>query len=124
LPAECLLLYRRADAVRLRHFIAQGAPTERSGRQARLAAMLRYAETSGCRRRLLLAYLGDAEGSGGGAPHIACTGCDNCHPADPFLGQVVQPATATGRPNPVALCHRPPSRHPRSQRAHCDVRNT
>ncbi len=71
LPAACLLLYSRGDAVLHRRFIEQGAPSEGLGRQARLEAMLQFAETRECRRRPLLAYFGESSGA-------ACGNCDNC----------------------------------------------
>lgn len=71
LPAECLLLYSRADAMTIRRFIEEGAASERAGRQARLDALIRYAEARGCRRSPLMAYFGEHyEG--------ACDCCDNC----------------------------------------------
>ncbi len=60
LPADCLLLHSRADAITIRKFIDEGAGSEAAGRQARLEAMIRYAETAGCRRVPLLAYFGEA----------------------------------------------------------------
>ncbi len=71
LPAACLLLYSRGDAVLHRRFIEEGAPSERTGRQARLEAMLQFAEATGCRRKPLLAYFGEVLGA-------QCGGCDNC----------------------------------------------
>jgi ATP-dependent DNA helicase RecQ len=71
LPAACLLLYSRGDAVFHRRFIEAGAPSERVGRQARLEAMLRFAETPECRRKPLLTYFGEDLGA-------KCDGCDNC----------------------------------------------
>lgn len=71
LRADCLLLHSRADAITLRKFIDEGAASERAGRQARLEAVIRYAETSGCRRVPLLGYFGETHGSG-------CGHCDNC----------------------------------------------
>ncbi len=71
LPADCLLLHSRADAMTIRKFIDEGAASERAGRQARLEAMIRYAETSGCRRVPLLGYFGEMHDS-------ACGHCDNC----------------------------------------------
>jgi ATP-dependent DNA helicase RecQ len=71
LPASCLLLYSRGDAVLHRRFIDQGAASERRGRQARLDAMLQFAETRGCRRKPLLAYFGDVL-------EADCGNCDNC----------------------------------------------
>jgi ATP-dependent DNA helicase RecQ len=71
LPASCLLLYSRGDAVLHRRFIDQGAPSERTGRQARLEAMLQFAETRKCRRKPLLAYFGEVI-------EAECGHCDNC----------------------------------------------
>jgi ATP-dependent DNA helicase RecQ len=71
LPAQCLLLHSRADAVVARQFIERGAASERPGRQARLEAMLRYAQTLSCRRQPLLGYFGEA-------PQGNCGQCDRC----------------------------------------------
>jgi ATP-dependent DNA helicase RecQ len=71
LPASCFLLYSHGDAVLHRRFIDEGAASQRIGRQARLAAMLQFAETRGCRRKPLLAYFGETLASG-------CGHCDNC----------------------------------------------
>ncbi len=77
LPADCLLLHSRADAITIRHFIDAGAGAERPGRQARLEAMMRYAETTGCRRIPLLAYFGETTGA-------SCRQCDRCvDPGEP-----------------------------------------
>ncbi|HVR35280.1 MAG TPA: DNA helicase RecQ [Methylomirabilota bacterium] len=81
LPADCLLLHSRADAVTIRRFIDQGADSERSGRQARLEAMIRYAEAAGCRRIPLLAYFGEAHEGG-------CGQCDRCRAGDGRTDQV------------------------------------
>jgi ATP-dependent DNA helicase RecQ len=74
LPADCLLLHSRADAVTIRRFIEEGAASERPGRQARLDALMRYAQTTGCRRAPLLAYFGETHSG-------ACGHCDNCRAA-------------------------------------------
>ena len=71
LPADCLLLHSRADALTIRRFIQEGAESERPGRQARLDALMRFAETTGCRRGPLLGYFGEAHDH-------RCGGCDNC----------------------------------------------
>jgi superfamily II DNA helicase RecQ len=73
LPADCLLLYSRGDVMVHRHFIDEGAASERAGRRARLNALTSYAEAQGCRRIPLLAYFGEALA----AP---CGNCDNCVP--------------------------------------------
>jgi superfamily II DNA helicase RecQ len=73
LPADCLLLYSRADAIVHRRFIDKGAESERAGRVARLNSLMRYAEARECRRVPLLAYLGETLAS-------PCGQCDNCNP--------------------------------------------
>lgn len=45
--------------------------------ERRLANMLRYAETPGCRHRCILDYFGDT------SPHTGCTACDNCRSNPP-----------------------------------------
>jgi ATP-dependent DNA helicase RecQ len=72
LRADCLLLFSRADLYTINRFIEQGAAPERPGRQARLQAMVRYAEAAGCRRSLLLEYFGEEMAEPG------CGFCDNC----------------------------------------------
>ena len=71
LPADCLLLHSRRDAITIRRFIDEGAASEAAGRQARLEAMIRYAETTQCRRVPLLAYFGETHPG-------RCEHCDNC----------------------------------------------
>jgi ATP-dependent DNA helicase RecQ len=73
-PADCLLLYSRADALIHRHFIEQGADSQRQGRKARLNALMSYAEERDCRRVPLLGYFGETLAS-------PCGHCDNCAPA-------------------------------------------
>jgi ATP-dependent DNA helicase RecQ len=71
LPADCLLLYSRGDAMVHRHFINQGSECERPGREARLQALMRFAEARDCRRMPLLAYFGETLDQ-------PCGHCDNC----------------------------------------------
>ena len=71
LRADCLLLYSRGDAMVHRHFIDQGAECERPGREARLQALMRFAEARDCRRMPLLAYFGETL-------EQPCGHCDNC----------------------------------------------
>lgn len=80
LAAHCLLLSSRADAITHRHFIDQGAESQRIGRQARLEALLRYAEGRDCRRVALLGYFGEAF-------EPPCGHCDNCRRAAPATAQ-------------------------------------
>jgi ATP-dependent DNA helicase RecQ len=73
LRSECLLLYSRGDATKIRHFIFQGAAKEIAGREERLQGMMRFAETQKCRRVALLEYFGESfKGS--------CGACDHCAP--------------------------------------------
>ncbi len=72
LRADCLLLHSRADLVTRSRLIDDGAASERAGRQARLQAMVRYAEATGCRRVPLLAYFDEEPAQ------AACDFCDNC----------------------------------------------
>jgi ATP-dependent DNA helicase RecQ len=71
LPADCLLLYSRADAMIHRHFIGEGAASERKGREARLRALMAFAEAGRCRRQPLLSYFGEVL-------NRPCGFCDNC----------------------------------------------
>ncbi|UCF40810.1 MAG: ATP-dependent DNA helicase RecQ [Gemmatimonadota bacterium] len=76
-PARCVMLWLPADLVLARHLAGLDAPvgaregaTVRQARLAGLRAMQRYVETRGCRRRVLLHYLGERGGR--------CAGCDRC----------------------------------------------
>ncbi len=72
LRADCLLLMSRADLGSHNQHIDEGAPSERAGRQARLQAMVRYAEAADCRRAPLLTYFGEEPAA------ATCGFCDNC----------------------------------------------
>jgi RecQ family ATP-dependent DNA helicase len=79
LPAECLLLWGKQDIMVIRKFIRESAPEEQPGKEARLQAMLRYAEREGCRRAPLLAYFGEKiSGNCGACDH--CLGKDTARP--------------------------------------------
>ncbi|MGO8929194.1 MAG: RecQ family ATP-dependent DNA helicase [Limisphaerales bacterium] len=85
LRADCLLLYSRGDAMVHRHFINQGTEGERPGREARLQALMRFAEARDCRRKPLLAYFGETLGQ-------PCGHCDNC--AQPVKGEMTDATAA------------------------------
>ena len=72
LRADCRLLFSQSDVGSIYYFIEQGAESEQPGRQVRLQAMVRYAQSDECRRRPLLAYLGETY-----EPEN-CGMCDNC----------------------------------------------
>ena len=46
--------------------------------ESRLAQMAEYAETSGCRRELILRYFGEPQVGNGTRSAAGCGGCDNC----------------------------------------------
>lgn len=72
LRADCLLLLSRADLTIRHKQIDDGAESERAGREARLQAMVRYAESTACRRGPLLSYFGEEFTA------ATCGFCDNC----------------------------------------------
>ena len=73
LPSECLLLFGIGDVVKCEHFIAQKPDVQEQERaRKQLQVMAQYAENPDCRRKVLLAYFGEAFT---GDP---CGSCDNC----------------------------------------------
>ncbi len=73
LPADCLLLYRNADAVKQLRFINEiEDQQERDAARRRLNLVQQFAESSACRRQTLLAYFGEAYHA------TPCPACDNC----------------------------------------------
>ena len=73
LPADCLLLLQHArTSSPFATSSTEGAAEERAGREARLQAMLRYAQARACRRMPLLTYFGEEPEA------AACAMCDNC----------------------------------------------
>jgi ATP-dependent DNA helicase RecQ len=73
-PSDCILFYSAGDVMKYRHFIEE-KPTEAERRVAReqLRRMTDWAESTTCRRRVLLAYF-DEEFEGQRAP--CCDVCD------------------------------------------------
>jgi ATP-dependent DNA helicase RecQ len=75
-PASCHMLWSEGDlrlAARLANSGVPGvapAPAARTAKRAGLETMRRYLRTRGCRRRLLLRYLGEKL--------QRCSGCDRC----------------------------------------------
>ncbi len=73
-PAEAWMTYGLGDVVNLSQMIAQSEAGDEYKRveKQKLEALLAYAETTACRRHLLLDALGETS-----APPT-CDGCDNC----------------------------------------------
>jgi ATP-dependent DNA helicase RecQ len=73
LPSEAWMAYGYGDVVMLRQMIEQGDLDEqrRGVEHAKLSALLRFCETSECRRSMLLRYLGEE-------PAGPCGNCDIC----------------------------------------------
>ena len=100
LPAECLLLFSSADAIKIRRFIDEKPdPQERQVAEEQLRHIQDYATISACRRAHLLGYFGERQA------HANCGGCDNClnlHsasdctiPAQKFLSCILRIRQAT-----------------------------
>lgn len=76
LPARSYVFYGNANIVQRRRMIKKskgGAVVKRTG-AAKLDAQIGVLETSGCRRKAILHYFGEAYGS-------SCGNCDNCENA-------------------------------------------
>ncbi len=87
LRAECVLLYSYGDVIRTQRLIKHHMdPPLRSPAQARLQAMVQFAETPACRRVPLLAYFGEEYGSD------PCGMCDNCTAPERPLADLTIPA--------------------------------
>jgi ATP-dependent DNA helicase RecQ len=72
-PAEAWMVYGLQDVVRLRQMLDQSdaAPSYKQHERRKLDALLGWCEATGCRRRPLLEYFGDA-------PEADCGNCDGC----------------------------------------------
>lgn len=72
-PAECLLLYSRADYRKISYLIDQmGDGVEKQVSIRKLHDMIGFCETRACRRAVILTYFGE------GYHEPNCGGCDNC----------------------------------------------
>jgi ATP-dependent DNA helicase RecQ len=76
LQADCLLLFSLADAFTIRRFFNEKEPAQRREAEARLRALMNYAESTVCRRRTLLPYFGESY------EQASCGICDNCLEAE------------------------------------------
>jgi len=73
LPSEAWMRYGLADVVQQRRFVDRSDADEEHRRHElrRLESLLGYCETTGCRRRVLLAHFDDPQ-------DVDCGNCDNC----------------------------------------------
>ena len=100
LPADCMLFFSASDAAKLRGFLDEKEERERALALEALRLMTHYAESTECRRAVLLRHFGETLAAG------ACTGCDNClapratfdgtQAAQKFLSTVIRVRQASG----------------------------
>jgi len=85
LPGDCLLLFSPGDIAKQTHFLDEITDEqERSIARTQLRQIVRYAESTGCRRAELLRYFGET------FPLDNCGACDNCsEPRESFDGTLV-----------------------------------
>jgi ATP-dependent DNA helicase RecQ len=77
-PAHCELIWTPGDVTLARRMAATGSATKavRTAARQGLRTMERYLTTRGCRRQVLLGYLGEGR--------IVCSGCDRCGANNPL----------------------------------------
>jgi ATP-dependent DNA helicase RecQ len=82
LPSDCVLLFSAGDVIKQTQFIDEKpSAQEQKVARAQLQQMVHYAESSECRRVVLLRYFGEIW------PDQNCGGCDNClAPRETFDG--------------------------------------
>jgi len=82
LPSDCVLLFSAGDVIKQTQFIDEKpSAQEQKIARAQLQQMVHYAESSECRRVVLLRYFGEKW------PEQNCGGCDNClAPRETFDG--------------------------------------
>ena len=75
LPAEALLLYSPADIRKIRYFFNEAADSTKA--EKLLQGMIRYAESTVCRRKTMLSYFGETLSPDAEKESKACC-CDLC----------------------------------------------
>lgn len=97
-PGECVLLYSRADFVRVRFMLEHDGGGEQAVRRSiqKLRDMADYCETTGCRKKFLLEYFGEKPA------YAKCGSCDNCRDPVP-AGSRKNPGTAPGTSRDTAF---------------------
>ncbi len=83
LPSECVLYFSPGDVAKQLGFIAEKEPKEREVAKEQLRQIVHYAESSACRRQVLLGYFSETWTEGN------CGNCDNCNqPKETFDGTI------------------------------------
>lgn len=83
LPSECVLYFSPGDVAKQLGFIAEKEPQEREVAKEQLRQIVHYAESSQCRRQVLLGYFSETWTEGN------CGNCDNCtQPKETFNGTI------------------------------------
>lgn len=84
LPSDCVLFFSPGDVAKQLNFIAEKTDQqEREVAKEQLRQMVNYAESSRCRREVLLGYFSETYGEGN------CGNCDNCiQPKETFDGTI------------------------------------
>ena len=83
-PADAWMVYSLGDVVAMRRLLetSDGEAAFKRVQQQKLEALFGYCESAGCRRRMLLAYFGEAYPE-------ACDNCDTCrHKVETWDGSV------------------------------------
>jgi len=76
LRADCLLLFSYSDKQKIRYFINQKEDEEKKIAEQHLQSLVKFLETTECRRKLLLDYFGETY------ERDNCGMCDNCLSVD------------------------------------------
>ncbi|MEQ9265765.1 MAG: DNA helicase RecQ [Balneolaceae bacterium] len=76
LRSDCILLFGYADTQKIRYFINQKDGNEKEVAEGHLKELIRYLESTDCRRKPLMRYFGEEY------PKEECGICDNCLSVD------------------------------------------
>lgn len=76
LRSDCILLFGYADTQKIRYFINQKEGNEKEVAEGHLKELIRYLESTDCRRKPLMRYFGEEY------PKEECGICDNCLSVD------------------------------------------
>lgn len=101
LPSDCILFFSPGDVAKQLQFISDKSnPKERDVATTQLRQMVHYAESSECRRKVLMGYFSEDW------PHESCSNCDNCRnpkqcfdgtlPAQKFMSCIFRVNQASG----------------------------